>query len=133
MPKPTTCLTTFIICGLLFSQMAYAHTKFEVREIENGGYMLFNTVTGDLNVCERQKDGYQCENFVPVADEAIKTSTAPTDWHTFIATTFQTAVLKARAGLLYLLAEENFESVATLSSNAFEKLFIYADQLKARS
>jgi len=43
MPNPTTYFTTFLVCGLLFSQIASAHTKYEVREIENGGYILLNT------------------------------------------------------------------------------------------
>ena len=98
--------------------------------------MLLNTVTGDLNVCERQKDGYQCENFVPLSDEAIeakKAKTKTTDWHSLFATTFQGAVSKARDGLLFLLAEENFESAGNLSKEAFNRLFSYTDQLKARN
>ena len=133
MPNRTTYFTTFLVCGLLFSQMASAHTKYEVKEIENGGYMLLNTISGDLNVCERQKDGYRCENFVPLSDEAIEAKTNSNDWHSRFATTFQSAVFKARDGLLFLLAEENFEGVANLLKEAFKRLFTYADQLKARS
>lgn len=132
MPTPTTYFTTFLVCGLLFSQVASAHTKYEVKEIENGGYMLLNTVTGDLNVCERQKDGYRCENFVPLSDELIEAKSTTSDWHSRFATTFQSAVSKARDGLLFLLAEENFEGVANLSKEAFKRLFAYTDQLKAR-
>jgi len=113
--------------------MAFAHTKYEVKEIENGGYMVLNTVTGGLNVCERQKDGYRCENFVPLSDEAIEAKTKTTDWHSVIADTFQSAVLKARDGLLFLLAEDNFEDAANLSKEAFRRLFTYTDQLKASS
>ncbi|MEP3233853.1 MAG: hypothetical protein ABJO30_13590 [Hyphomicrobiales bacterium] len=133
MLKPKTYLTTFLVFGLLFSQMASAHTKYEVREIENGGYMLLNTVTGDLNVCERQHDGYRCENFVPLSDELIEAKSTPSDWHSAFKTTFQNAVLKARSGLLFLLAEENFEGITNLSKEAFNRLFIFTDQLKARS
>ena len=133
MLKPKTYLTTFLVCGLLFSQMASSHTKYEVKEIENGGYMLFNTVTGDLNVCERQQDGYRCKNFVPLSDEAIETTNTPSDWHSAFATTFQSVISKARSGLLFLLAEENFISVANMSKEAFKRLFTYTDQLKARS
>ena len=133
MPNRTTYFRTFLVCGLLLSHMVSAHIKFEVKEIENGGYMLLNTVTGALNVCERQKDGYRCENFVPLSDEAIEAKNKSNDWHSRFATTFQSAVLKARDGLLFLLAEENFEGAANLSKEAFKRLFTYTDQLKARS
>jgi len=113
--------------------MAFAHTKYEVKEIENGGYMVLNTVTGGLNVCERQKDSYQCQNFVPLSDEAIEAKTKTTDWHSLFATTFQGAVSKARDGLLFLLAEENFVAAANLSKEAFNRLFTYTDQLKAHN
>ena len=133
MPNPTTYFTTFLVCGLLFSQMASAHTKYEVKEIENGGYAVLNTVTGDLNVCERQQDGYRCENFVPLSDKLITAKTKTTDWHSLFATTFHGVVSKARDGLLFLLAEENFEGAANLTKEAFKRLFIFTDQLKARN
>ena len=133
MPNRTAYFTTFLVCGLLCSQMASAHTKYEVKEIDNGGYMLLNTVSGALNVCERQKDGYRCENFVPLSDELIEAKTQSTDWHSLFAKTFQGVVLKARDGLLFLLAEENFEGAANLSKEALGRLFNYADELKARS
>ena len=135
MLNPTPYFSTLLVCGLLFSQATSAHTKYEVKEIDNGGYMVLNTVTGGLNVCERQKDGYRCENFVPLSNEAIEAKTKEaakiTDWQNLFATTFQGAVLKARDGLLFLLAEENFVGAANLSKEAFNRLFIYTDQLKA--
>lgn len=133
MLKSKTYLSTFLICGLMFSQIASAHTKYEVHETENGGYMLLNTVTGAFSACERQSDGYSCKNFVPVDDEAGEANNTPTDWHTFIATNFQSAVLKVRSGLLYLLAEENFETAVNLSKEAFNRLYTFTDQLKTRS
>ncbi|MEP1443891.1 MAG: hypothetical protein ABJK39_12855 [Hyphomicrobiales bacterium] len=132
MARPITYLSTLLISGLLFSQVVSAHTKYEVRETENGGYVVLNTVTGALSACERQSDGYQCKNYVPVSDEKIVANNAPTDWHTVIATNFQSGVSHVRHGLLYVLAEENFEYAANLSKEAFKRLFNFTDQLKAR-
>ena len=132
MAKPITYLSALLISGLLFSRVASAHTKYEVRETENGGYTVLNTVTGALNTCERHSDGYRCKNYVPVSDEAIEAANTPTDWHTVFATNFQSAVTKARRGLLYMLAEENFDYVANLSREAFKRLYSFTDQLKNR-
>jgi len=65
-----------------------------------------------------------------LSDEAIEAKNKTSNWHSLFATTFQSAVSKARSGLLYLLAEENFISAANLSKEAFARLFVFADQLK---